>query len=119
MFDAILTPELIAAILGLFAAILTFAITRASAAFTAATGTQIEAKHRTALHEALMSGAASAIEHGPREAVGTLKAHAIAHARESVPDAIRALVPGDTVLDTIAERYVLEAMARIGLPLEG
>jgi len=36
------------------------------------------------------------------------------HLRESVPDALTALTPGDGVLDRLIERYSREAMAKIG-----
>ena len=101
--------ELIVTALG---GILTVVIGMASVALRQYTGITIQKRHREALHEALLSGASSAVMHGPQEGLRTLKAQAVAHARESVPDAIRALVPGDTVLDRIAERYVMEALER-------
>ena len=102
----------VAELLGL---LLTIIIGIAARQLTAFTGVEIEKRHREALHEALMSGVMSALKHGPQVGMGTIKAHAIAHARQSVPDAMRALVPGETVLDDIAERYAREALARLGI----
>ena len=102
----------VAVLLGL---VLTIIIGFAARQITMWTGIEIEKRHREALHEALMSGAMSAIKHGPGTGLETLKAHAIAHARESVPQAVKALVPGDGVLDRIAERYVNEALAMLGV----
>lgn len=100
------------AVLELTSAIIAAAIAVAAFYLRRWTGIQVEAKHREALHEALMSGAMAAVRHGPKEGFATLEAQAISHARASVPDAVRYLVPGETVLDTIAERYVREAMER-------
>lgn len=105
--------SLIMAVIGL---ILTFIVNRAAAAFTLATGIQIETQHRAALHEAIKSGVESAIFHGPDVALGTLKAHVVQHLRESVPDALKALAPGDGVLDRLVERYAREALNKIGEP---
>ena len=52
---------------------------------------------------------------GPEAGIEVIKHRAVRYAQESVPDAIRALVPGDGVLDRLAERYVREAMAGIGV----
>lgn len=102
--------------LGLFLTVIISIISRQLYAWT---GLEIEKRHREALHEALMSGAMSAIKYGPGEALGTLKAHAIAHARQSTPQAVAALIPGDTVLDRIAERYVRDALNKLGRPAIG
>ena len=119
MFGELLTPEFIAAFMGLLGTILTVIIGAAAKAFRAYTGIQIEAKHRQALHEAMMSGVEAAITHGAGEGMRTIKQLAIAHAYRSVPDAMRALVPGDTVLDTIAERYAVETLNRWGINADG
>lgn len=104
---------LIVAVVG---AILTFIANRAAAAFTAWTGIQIEAQHRDALHRAIQSAVESAVHHGGREALTTIKAHVVQHLRESVPDALKALTPGDGVLDRLIDRYVAETLNRIGEP---
>ena len=98
-------------LVGLF---LTIVIGFVSRQFYAWTGIEIERRHREALHSALMSGARVAVREGPDAAAAMLQAKAVAYARASVPDAIRALVPGDGVLDALAERYVLEALDVVG-----
>lgn len=96
--------------------VLTFIIGRAAAAFTLATGIRIEQAHQESLHRAIKTAVESAIFHGPEVALGTLKAHVVQHLRESVPDALKALVPGDGVLDRLIERYAREALNKIGEP---
>ena len=81
------------------------------------TGIQISEKHKRVLHDAMMTGATAAVVHGPQEGYQTLKRNAIRYVRESAPDAIKNLVPGDTVLDKLAERYVREAIEKY-LPKE-
>ncbi|WP_240335380.1 hypothetical protein [Pseudotabrizicola algicola] len=105
--------DLLMTIIGL---VLTFIIGRAAAAFTLATGIRIEQAHQESLHRAIKTAVESAIFHGPNVALGTLKAHVVQHLRESVPDALKALTPGDGVLDRLVERYAREALNKIGEP---
>ena len=112
--DFISSPELQTALLTLFGAVLTFILNRAAGAFQAATGIRIEEKHQRALHSAMMSGAKAALRYGPEHGADVLKRLTLDYAQRSVPDAIRALVPGDGVLDDLAERYVREAMREVG-----
>ncbi|MCA0920213.1 hypothetical protein [Pseudooceanicola nanhaiensis] len=107
---ALLTPSLLA----LFGALLTWVINGAAAYIKVKAGVEIDAVHRDALHSALMTGAKAALGKGTGGGLDALKAEAIAYARESVPEAIAWLVPGDGVLDRLAERFVLEAMERVG-----
>ncbi|TDK54215.1 hypothetical protein [Antarcticimicrobium luteum] len=65
-------------------------------------GLDIEARHREALHSALMSGARAAIEDGPGAGRDVLVERAVAHARASVPDAIVRLGASDAVLQRLA-----------------
>ena len=69
-------------------------------------GLDIEARHRDALHSALMSGARAAIEAAPDRAIGAgrdaLIAEAVSYARASVPDAIARLGATDAVLQRLA-----------------
>ena len=103
------------ALLGLFGILLTIIINRAAGAFTAATGIAIEREAREALHSAIRSGIEAALARGPEAGLDEIKAHAIFHAQQSVPDAIERLVPGDGVLDRLALRYYREAMERVGV----
>ena len=74
------------------------------------------ARQREALHEAIQSGVASAYKFGPDVAMATVKAHVIQYLRESVPGALKALTPGDGVLDTLIERYALAILNKYGEP---
>ena len=78
------------------------------------TGREIEARHREALHSALMTGARIALQRGlkPQAAVDM----AIGYARTSVPDAIRELDPNEAVLTSRA-RAVLEEAQKTGADL--
>jgi len=110
------SEQLLTLLLAFFGGVLTFVINRAAAAFTLATGIQIEAQHREVLHEAIKSGVESALRYGPKMAVGTMKVHVVQHLRASVPDALKALTPGDGVLDRLIDRYVLETLNKFGEP---
>lgn len=103
------------ALMGVFGILLTIIINRAAGAFQAATGIAIEREAREALHSAIRSGVEAAIEGGPEAGLDEIKAHAVYHAQQSVPDAIAILVPGDGVLDRLAVRYYREAMERFGV----
>lgn len=107
------SPELIGGVVALVGLALTLVINRAAGAFQAATGIAIEREHRDALHEAIMTAVESAMKHGPDVAFDTLRAHVVQHLRESVPDALTALTPGDTVLDRLIERYSLEVINKL------
>lgn len=70
-------------------------------------GIEIEARHREALHSALMTGIKAAVQRG-------LTGHAamdaaISYAGKSVPDAIEALGPSGEVLVSLAESKLREA----------
>ena len=103
------------ALLGVFGILLTIIINRAAGAFTAATGIAIEREARDALHSAIKSGIEAALARGPEAGLEEIKAHALFHAQQSVPDAIEQLVPGDGVLDRLALRYYREAMEKVGV----
>lgn len=109
-------PETIGLLMTIFGVVLTAIINRAAAAFTLATGIEIERKHREALHQAIRSGVESTLLHGGKTGAGTVKAHVVQHLRESVPDALAALSPSDTVLTRLIDRYAREALAKIGEP---
>ncbi|EPX80506.1 hypothetical protein [Salipiger mucosus] len=81
-----------------------------------ATGIAVEREFRASLKEALMSGVKAALAENPQAGLEEIRAHAIYHARESVPDAIAYLVPGDGVLDRLALRAYREAVEGLGDP---
>lgn len=113
LLSEFLTNEAVqTALLTIIGAVLTFIANRAAGAFQAATGIRIEEKHMRALHSAIMTGVEAAMIDGPEAGIEVIKHRAVRYAQQSVPDAIRALVPGDGVLDRLAERYVREAMAK-------
>lgn len=105
-----------AVIITIIGLILTFIINRAVGAFAAATGIQIEARHREALHQAIMTAVESSLKHGPDVGLDYLKANTLDYLKRSVPDALTALTPGDGVLDRLIERYSREALAKFGVP---
>ncbi len=73
-------------------------------------GLDIEARHREALHSALMSGIRAAVEDGPGAGKNVLVEQAVTYARESVPDAIARLRPSEAVL----RRLVMGKLKEIG-----
>ncbi|NEX47618.1 hypothetical protein [Pseudotabrizicola algicola] len=93
--------QLIGAVLGLF---LIWAARTAKNRW----GIEIEARHREALHSAIMSGIRASLSRGTvgEDAIN----EAILHAGSSVPDAIAALNPGAGVLVSIAEAKLREAI---------
>lgn len=78
------------------------------------TGLEIEARHREALHSALMSGVQAGLRAGPTAARDVLIERAVAYAQASVPDAIRKLGPRDFILRQLAESKVNEVLTRLG-----
>ena len=110
------SADLQAVILSIIGLVLTFILNRAAGAFAAATGIQIEAKHREALHQAIMTSVESSLKHGPDVGFDYLKANTLDYLKRSVPDALTALTPGDGVLDRLIERYAREALAKLGQP---
>ena len=103
-------------ILTILGLILTFIANRAAGMFQAYTGIRIEQAHQDSLHKAIMTGVESAMRYGPQAGFDTIKAHVIAHLKQSVPDALKALTPGDGVLDNLIDRYARAALAKLGEP---
>lgn len=99
------------ALVSLFGTILTIVISRAATVAKSRWGIEIEARHREALHSALMSGVQAALGAGlTGRAVITA---ATQYAAESVPDAIRALPQATSaVMESIAEAKLREALAK-------
>lgn len=96
-------PQLLEIFALILAAVLTWAAAKAKAKF----GIDIEARHRDALHSAIMTGVRLALANGMSG--GAVVTAALDHARLSVPDAINALGAGKTVLINIAEAKMQEA----------
>lgn len=78
----------------------------------AKTGIDIEARHREALHSALMTGIRLALSKGlkPQDAVKI----AIGYAEQSVPDALRRLRPQGQTLEALARAKLAEVAPDIG-----
>lgn len=89
------------ALITLFGTALTIILNRAASAARERWGIEVEARHREALHSAIMSGVQAALLKGVArsEAVEA----AVTYAKKSVPDAIRNLSPSPDVLKSIAE----------------
>lgn len=92
-----LTPSL----LDLSGAVLTFVISAAALRFQRWTGIQIEARHREALHSALMTAARLAVSRGLTQEAGT--SFVTSYVQASVPDALRGLAPSESTLVDLAK----------------
>jgi hypothetical protein len=97
-FIAALTPHL----LELIAAIATIIIGWLAARARARWGIEIEARHREALHSALMTGVRHALARGLQEQDAVAKA-AVDYVKTSVPDALGALRPAPQQLIMMAK----------------
>ncbi|MEA5163526.1 hypothetical protein U5903_22380 [Cereibacter johrii] len=98
-----LTPSL----LDLAGVVLTALIGLATVRFQRWTGIQIEARHREALHSAIMTAARLAV-------VGNLAPDAAtrfvsSYVRESVPDALKRLAPSADTLDVLVRSRIVQA----------
>lgn len=115
---ALLAPQILELVAILLMAMLTWAAAWAKRKF----GVDIEAKHRDALHSALMTGARLAAS---RQLTGAAAvALVVDYARQSVPDALAKLAPPQAVLKDLAEAKVQavvqdrlgDLLAGVGLP---
>ena len=98
-----LAPHILELIAGLLSAVIGWAAMAAKRKW----GLDVEARHREALHSALMTGARMALDRAisPQGAADL----AVGYAEVSVPDAIRALKPSREVLINLARAKVAEA----------
>ncbi|RHZ90456.1 hypothetical protein D1114_23105 [Cereibacter sphaeroides] len=97
-----LTPSL----LDLAGVALTALIGFATVRFQRWTGIQIEARHREALHSAIMTAARVAVARGlTREVASEFVA---AYVRTSVPDALKRLQPSAETMDALVRSKLLE-----------
>lgn len=106
---AILLNLLLPHLLELASTFLAMMIGWAALRFHSWTGIQIEARHRDALHSALMTGARAALSKGMpmQQAVE----FAVGYAQSSVPAAVAKLKPTDPVLQQLARAKLQEAGA--------
>ena len=98
-----LAPHLLEVVAGLLSAVIGWAAMAAKRKW----GLDVEARHREALHSALMTGARMALDRAisPHGAADL----AVGYAEVSVPDAIKALRPTQEVLINLARAKVAEA----------
>ncbi|MFI0477420.1 hypothetical protein [Paracoccus jiaweipingae] len=108
-----LTTAVMPALLQVIAGVLAILLARAAHTAKARWGIEIEARHREALHSALMSGVRAALSGGMSGS--QVIRRAIEHATESVPDAMRSLRPDAEVLETIAKAKLRDALAPAGV----
>lgn len=109
-----ITPALVA----LFGTLLTIILRRAAEVATARWGIEIEARHREALHSAILSGLQAALSRGR---IGDAAIDdALVHVAQSVPDALAGL-PQATggVLRSIAESKLREVGTAITMDGDG
>lgn len=99
-------------ILQAIAAVLGLLLIRATTYASTRWNIEIEARHREALHSAIMSGIASALSKG-LTGKAALEA-ALAYTTKSVPDALHALNPSAEVLLSLAEAKLREAVPLVG-----
>lgn len=104
---SILLQALTPVILEVTATVATVAITAASGYAMRKWGIEIQAKHRDALHSALMTGVNAALGRGLTGNAAV--AAAIDYARQSVPDAIGNLKPPVQVITDLANSKLEEA----------
>ena len=95
-------------ILDIAGIVLAGVLTWAAAAAKRKFGIDIDARHRESLHSALMTGArlAAARQMTGKAAVGLI----LDYVRQSVPDALDRLMPGQGVLADLAEAKLHEAV---------
>ncbi len=101
-----LTPGL----LDLAGVVLTALIGLAAVRFQRWTGIQIEARHREALHSAIMTAARVAVARGLTRDVAT--EFVAAYVRASVPDALKRLSPSAETLEGLIGSKLLEVSGR-------
>lgn len=112
-----LSAAVLPALVALFGTIATIIINRASNVAQERWGIEIEARHREALHSALISGIRAALSRG-LSGDAAVKA-AINHASNSVPDAITALNPASSVLKSISEAYLRAEIGSVTEMVQG
>lgn len=76
------------------------------------TGLQVEARHREALHSAIMTGLRQAAQGGRVTDPARIAQGAVDYAHRSVPDAIRRLRAPEDVLRQIAESRIGDVLGR-------
>ena len=112
-----LYAELLPVLLQLIAAALAMVLLRAAEAARRRWGIEIEARHREALHAALMTGISAALARGLKGSAAVDAA--TVYARQSVPDAIAALRPDAVLMRNLATAKLQQSSPFIGVDLAG
>lgn len=107
--------ELLPVLLQLIAAVLGFVLLRTAEAARRRWGIEVEARHREALHAALMTGISAALMRGLRGAKAVDAA--TVYARQSVPDAIAALMPDAVLMRNLAAAKLQQAQPLVAVDL--
>ncbi|EKX55711.1 hypothetical protein D516_3981 [Rhodobacter sp. AKP1] len=105
-----LLTALMPSILDLAGVALTALIGFATLRFQRWTGIQIEARHREALHSAIMTAARVAVARGLTREVAT--EFVSSYARASVPEALKRLSPSAETLEALVRSKLLEVAER-------
>ena len=115
IINAILADEVfikaVASIVGVIFLILSRRAVKAIESFT---GIKADEKHLIAFHEAVVTGVESAMHNGLDDSLSTMRAHVVQHLKESVPEALAALAPGDGVIDQLAVSLRRSGAGEIG-----
>lgn len=106
---AAVSADLLPVILQLIGVVLAALLARAANTARTRWGIEIEARHREALHSALMSGITSALSKGLTGQAAITAA--LSYTLRSVPDAMAALDPSPDVLSNLAEAKLRQALA--------
>jgi len=103
----------IGGVVSIVGTIVSLAAAWAAATFKKKTGIEIDEKHLRAFHEAIKTGVESAMRHDVNASVSTVRAHVVQHLKESVPEALTRLTPGDGVIDRLIERYSVQMLNKL------
>ncbi|MFD1913788.1 hypothetical protein [Halodurantibacterium flavum] len=98
-------------ILELLGLIITCLIGWMAARFHARTGVEIDARHREALHQAIMSGIRAALARG-KSHPDNIAEEVTAYVTRSVPGAMKRLAPPPEVLGNLISGKVREVLGR-------
>ncbi|MGC9449692.1 hypothetical protein [Cereibacter johrii] len=105
-----LVTALVPSLFDLAGMVLTALIGFAAVRFQHWTGIQIEARHREALHSAIMTAARAAVSRGLTSEVAT--EFVSSYTRASVPEALKRLSPSAETLDGLIRSKLLEVSGR-------
>ena len=114
--DLLNNVEIQDAILTILGSVVLFFVSRASAAFTLATGLKATQDTQDMIAKAITTGVLSAFANGLEDGTDTFKAHVIAHLKNGNPERFAQLSPLPDALDNLISRYTIEAIGKFGKP---